>query len=75
MAARTASQSSPLPKSTCARKRRPTLCSASLGQGWNQSMTVQLTSAGNLRARVRRSSPTGEKASTTWRCCRTLLRK
>jgi len=41
---------------------------ASWGQAWNQSMAVQLTSAGNLRARVRSVKPTGEKHSTT---CRT----
>ena len=38
-------------------------------------MTVQLTSAGNLRARTRKSSPTGEKHSTTCRFLRTCEMK
>lgn len=39
---------------------------ASSGHSWNQSMAVQLTTAGNLLARTRRVEPTGEKQSTTW---------
>lgn len=42
-------------------------CKASWGQGWNQSMAVQFTRAGNFRARVRNVNPTGEKHKTTWR--------
>lgn len=45
----------------------PTEKSASCGHGWNQSMTVQLTSAGNFRTLVLKASPTGEKARTTCR--------
>ncbi|KAI1232528.1 CDP-diacylglycerol--glycerol-3-phosphate 3-phosphatidyltransferase, partial [Lamprotornis superbus] len=39
---------------------------ASSGHSWNQSMAVQLTTAGNLLARTRRVEPTGEKQRTTW---------
>lgn len=39
---------------------------ASSGHSWNQSMAVQLTTAGNLLARTRRVEPTGEKHRTTW---------
>lgn len=35
--------------------------SASSGQGWNQSITVQLIIAGNLVALYLKRSPTGEK--------------
>lgn len=42
-------------------------CSASWGHGWNQSMAVQFTRAGNFLARVRNVKPTGEKHKTTWR--------
>ena len=41
------------------------------GQAWNQSMVVQLTRAGNWRARTRKRSPTGLKHSTTCRYLRT----
>mmetsp|Transcript_146757 Transcript_146757/g.471077 ORF Transcript_146757/g.471077 Transcript_146757/m.471077 type:complete len:203 (-) Transcript_146757:7572-8180(-) len=44
-----------------ARNFRPTLYNASIGQGWNQSMTVQFTKAGNFLARLRMASPTGLK--------------
>jgi hypothetical protein len=47
------------------RKRCATETSASCGQPWNQSNAVQLTRAGNWRARTRNLSPTGEKQSTT----------
>ena len=47
------------------RNRWPTLSNASSGQGWNQSITVELTKAGNFRDRFRKSSPTGEKQRTT----------
>lgn len=40
-------------------------CSACWGHGWNQSMAVQFTRAGNFLARVRRVKPTGEKHRTT----------
>mmetsp|Transcript_85642 Transcript_85642/g.242537 ORF Transcript_85642/g.242537 Transcript_85642/m.242537 type:complete len:203 (-) Transcript_85642:1834-2442(-) len=53
----------------------PTLKSASIGHGWNQSITVQFTSAGNLRARLRMSSPTGLKQSDMWRFLRILPMK
>lgn len=42
-------------------------CSASWGHGWNQSMAVQFTRAGNFLARVRSVKPTGEKHRTTWK--------
>lgn len=42
-------------------------CSASCGHGWNQSMAVQFTRAGNFLARIRSVKPTGEKHRTTWR--------
>ena len=57
------------------RKRPATETSASCGQGWNQSMTVQLMSAGKLRARMRNLSPTGEKHRHTCRNLRTLSMK
>ena len=40
----------------CSMTFLPALNRASSGQGWNQSMTVQFTRAGNLR-RLRKSSP------------------
>ena len=44
---------------------RLTDLSASSGHSWNQSICVQLTTAGNLRPRTRNVEPTGEKQSTT----------
>jgi hypothetical protein len=41
------------------------------GQGWNQSITVHDTMAGNLRARVRKSSLMGEKHRQTCKFLRT----
>lgn len=67
----TFSSASSAPSATSPRKELATDTSASLGHGRNQSMTVQLTSAGKRRARVRNTSPTGEKASTTCRLART----
>ena len=61
--------------STSARKRFATDTSASCGHGWNQSMAVLLMSAGKLRARMRKRSPTGLKHSTTCSSLRTLSRK
>ena len=52
--------------STSERKRWLTETRASSGHSWNQSMLVQFTRAGNLRARTLRVDPTGEKQSTTW---------
>ena len=55
-----------LGKSTVKRHARDaTLKRASIGQGWNQSITVQFTRAGNFRARLRIASPTGLKHKTT----------
>ena len=48
-----------------AKKRPLTEMSASSGHSWNQSMDVQLVTAGNFRLRTRRVEPTGEKHSTT----------
>lgn len=48
------------------RKRLLTDTSASSGHSWNQSMAVQLTTAGNRRARTRSVEPTGEKQRMTW---------
>mmetsp|Transcript_7547 Transcript_7547/g.21075 ORF Transcript_7547/g.21075 Transcript_7547/m.21075 type:complete len:229 (-) Transcript_7547:393-1079(-) len=59
------------PKSTSCKKCCATLTRASLGQGWNQSMAVQLMSAGNFLALILNNSPIGEKQSTTCRLCRT----
>lgn len=47
---------------------------ASAGHGWNQSMVVQFTSPGYIRVRLRKLSPIGDIASTTWRFSRTLWR-
>ena len=63
------------PKSRLARNFLPTVVSASSGHGWNQSITVALTSAGNLVARVRKSTPTGEKHRQTCRFARTCEMK
>ena len=60
---------------TSARKRPATETRASWGQGWNQSMTVLLISAGKLRALTRSASPAGLKQSTTCRFLRTFSMK
>lgn len=39
---------------------------ASCGHSWNQSMAVQLTTAGNFLLRSLSLLPTGEKQRTTW---------
>lgn len=48
--------------------------SASCGHSWNQLIAVELTRAGNLRARIRKVAPTGEKHKTTfsWRRTRSI---
>lgn len=56
---------SPLRYSLLAKKRVPTLAKASFGHGWNQSMTVQDTSAGNFRALLRNSGAMGERHKIT----------
>lgn len=38
---------------------------------WNQSIVQQLTMEGNLRRRLRKASPMGDMASTTWSWSRT----
>jgi len=38
---------------------------ASLGHSWNQSIEEQLVRAGNLRDRILKVDPTGEKHKTT----------
>lgn len=48
---------------------------ASCGHSMNQSMEVQLTTAGNLRERTRSVEPTGEKHRMTLISRRTLLMK
>lgn len=60
--------------STSERNLELTDIKASSGHSWNQSMLVQLTMAGNLRARTRSVDPTGEKHSTTlsWRRTRSM---
>ena len=53
-----------------AKKRFATDTKAWWGQGWKKSMAVQLIKPGNRRARILKTSPTGEKASTNlkrWR--------
>ena len=42
--------------------------SASSGHSWNQSMQVQLTTAGNFRPLTLSVLPTGEKQRTTFNC-------
>ena len=59
------------PSSTSPRKRLDTEVSASSGHGWNQSMTTQLTSAGNRLVRTLIGSPMGEKQRMTCRLSRT----
>lgn len=49
--------------------------SASSGQGWNQSITVQLMMAGNFLALPLKPSPTGEKQSDICKFLRTRSRK
>lgn len=56
-----------MPSVSC-RKRALTETRASSGHSWNQLMAVQLTTAGNFRARTRRMEPTGEKHRITWMC-------
>lgn len=60
------------PKSYYSRKRVATLSKASLGQGKNQSMTVELTKAGNCLALLLKLSPTGEKQRAICNFCLTL---
>lgn len=55
------------PSSTSPRNLLDTDLSASSGHFWNQSMVVQFTSPGNLRALTLRFSPTGLKHSETCR--------
>ena len=55
-------------------KNRRILTRASLGHGWNQLMVQPEMRPGNLRARDRNFSPTGEKQRTTWRFVLTLSR-
>ena len=73
----TFSRTSSACSSICAssRKRWATEISASRGHAWNQSIVVQLVSAGNLRQRTRNALPTGEKQRTTWRFERTFSMK
>lgn len=52
-------------RSTSDRNLELTEMRASSGHSWNQSMLVQLTMAGNLRALTLSVVPTGEKHSTT----------
>mmetsp|Transcript_47093 Transcript_47093/g.87783 ORF Transcript_47093/g.87783 Transcript_47093/m.87783 type:complete len:248 (-) Transcript_47093:2544-3287(-) len=49
--------------------------SARSGQGWNQSMTVELIMARKRCARTRNCSPTGEHVNTMCRLVRDLLMK
>ena len=54
-----------LMRSTSDRNLELTEMRASSGHSWNQSILVQLTMAGNLRALTLSVVPTGEKHSTT----------
>ena len=54
---------------------QPTEYRACSGQGWNQSMTVQLTRAGKRWHLVEKSGPTGEQHRQTCRFRRTSWRK
>ena len=51
--------------STSERNLELTDIRASCGHSWNQSIQVQLTTAGNLRPRTLNVVPTGEKHNTT----------
>lgn len=51
--------------STSSKKRADTEFRASSGHSWNQSILVQLVTAGNFLLLTRRVDPTGEKQSTT----------
>ena len=58
----------PVPTGSCSTssmKRLLTDTKASSGHSWNQSIAVQLVTAGNLRLRTLSVEPTGEKQSTT----------
>ena len=55
------------------RKERATEKSASSGHALNQSIVQQLTSAGNMRQRLRKAAPMGDMASTMCTWSRTLL--
>jgi hypothetical protein len=59
------------PRSTSSRNLIATEISAVVGHAWNQSMAVQAVSAGNMRQRTRKASPTGDMHSTTCRLERT----
>ena len=61
--------------STSSRNLAATDSRASSGHGWNQSITVQLTSAGNFLDLFLNASPTGEKQRDMWRFFLTLSRK
>eukprot|EP00965_Chrysotila_dentata_P014698 486605-Pleurochrysis_carterae.AAC.2 len=61
----TAARVASSPRSTSSRNRFETEVSASSGQGWNQSITTQLTSAGKRRVRTLIGSPIGEKQRIT----------
>ena len=71
MKAATALETSSDSNETVERNREETDKRASCGQGWNQSIWVQFTRAGNIRARFLKVSPTGLKQRTTWRLERT----
>ena len=60
------------PKSSSSKNLFATFNKASLGQGKNQSMTVELTKAGNCLALLLKLSPTGEKQSDICNFCLTL---
>lgn len=61
--------------SSSERKRLETEIKASCGHSWNQLIAVQLTKAGNFRARTLSVEPTGEKHNITLRSRRTLSMK
>lgn len=60
--------------STSCRNLRLTDSSASCGHSWNQSMAVQLTTAGNFLLRTLSLLPTGEKHSATCRTTSELVK-
>lgn len=60
------------PNSYSSKNLEATFNKASLGHGKNQSMTVELTRAGNCLALLLRLSPTGEKHRDMCSFCFTL---
>ena len=63
----TAARVTSSPRSASSRNLRATLCRLASGQGWNQSMTVELMVARKRWMRTRKASPTGDAVNATCR--------